>query len=259
MFTRYRLILILSGIVLTLLIAGCAAGAAAGEPRAAAPAAAALAAGQEPMPRTVNVSGWGTASAAPDVAYVRLGVQIMDTNAEQAVAESTRRMTAVMNAIKEMGIAEKDVQTTQYTISVQQQYDREGQPTGEITYRVINQIQVTLRDLSRTGELLQKTLAAGANTVSGVTFSVEDPKALQEQARDAAIADARAKAEQLATGLGAQLGPVRQISESGGRVPLLEVARPMEVRAAAVGGEVPIAGGELSISVQIQVTFDLVE
>jgi hypothetical protein len=261
MLARYRLFPIIIGTLLILVIAGCApvaTGTTAGAPQAAARSASALATGQEPTPRTVTVSGLGTANAAPDVAYVQLGVQIIETDASLAVEESTTRMAAVMDVIKAMGVAEKDVQTTQYAMSVQQQYDREGKPTGEITYRVSNQVRVKLHDLSKIGELLQKTLAARANTVGGVTFSIEDPDALQQQARDEAIADARTKAEQLAAGLGASLGPVRQVSEFGGGRPVAEVAKTMELRAAG-GGEVPISGGELSVSVQIQVVFDLVE
>ncbi len=260
MLKHYRLFPITIGTLLVLLIAGCAPGAiesTVGVTRAVAPSASTLSAGQESVPRTVTVSGSGTANATPDIAYVQLGVQVIESDAELAVEESTDRMTAVMEVIKDMGIDAKDVQTTQYNMSVQQQYDREGRPTGEITYRVSNQVRVKVRDLTMIGELLQKALAAGANTVGGVTFSIEDPKALQKQARDLAIADAREKAEQLAAGLGASLGPVRQVSEFGVSRPMPEAAKVMEMR--AVGGEVPISGGELSVSVQIEVVFDLAE
>ncbi len=261
MLKRYRLFPIVAGMLFVLLIAGCAPGAiesTAGVTRAVAPSVSTLSAGQESMPRTVTVSGSGTANATPDIAYVQLGVQVIESDAELAVKESTDRMTAVMQVIKEMGIEEKDVQTTQYNMSVQQQYDRDGQPTGEITYRISNQVRVKVRDLTKIGELLQKTLAAGANTVGGVTFSIEDPKALQKQARDLAIADAREKAEQLAAGLGASLGAVRQVSEFSAGRPVPEAAPVMEMRAVG-GGEVPVSGGELSVSVQIQVVFDLAE
>lgn len=258
MFARYRLFPMIAAALLILLVAGCAPaaiGTTASAPQTTARTAAALQTDQQPMPRTVSVTGSGTASAAPDVAYVQLGVEVIDTNAEQDVTESTNRMTAVMDAIKGMDIPEKDIQTVQYNISVEQQRDNQGQPTGEIRYHVINQVRVTLHDLSKTGELLQNALAAGANSVNSVTFSIENPEVLQQQARDQAIADAKSKADQLASGLGAQLGPVREISESGGVRPVMEAA-PALVRSAA-SSAVPVSGGELSVSVQIQVVFDL--
>lgn len=243
--------------LLILSVAGCTTGAigtAVGSPQAEARPAAALQAGSDSNPRTVSVSGSGTASAAPDVAYVQLGVEVINPDATQAVQDSTDRMTAVMDALKELGIADKNIQTVQYNISVEQQRDQQGQPTGEIRYHVNNRIRVTVDDISQVGDLLQKTLAAGANTVDSINFSIKDPEALQQQARDAAIADAKAKAEQLATGFDAQLGPVYQINESGGGVPRPQAEAPVMMQAS---GAVPVSGGELNISVDIQVTFEL--
>lgn len=223
----------------------------------AAPRAAALQTGTEPAPRTISVSGMGMASAPPDVAEIQLGVETVDTDAGRAISENTRRMSAVMDVFKTMNIEDKDIQTVRFNMWVEEERDREGQLTGVRRYHVVNQVRVRLRDISRTGELLQRALEAGANTVGGVSFTVADPTELERQARDKAIADARAKAEQLAAGLGAKLGPVRQVSEYGGVVKVVEA--PVAERALAAGAPVPVSGGEFSVTVQIQVVFDIAE
>jgi len=219
----------------------------------------ALQSGGEQMPRTVSVNGVGMASAPPDVAFIQLGAETIHTDAAQAISDNTERMTAVMDVLKAMEIEDKDIQTVSYSMWIEQVYDREGQPTGETRHHVVNQVRVRLRDLSKTGELLQKALEAGANNVGGVSFSVADPKALQQKARDQAIADARSKAEQLATGLGAQLGAIRQASEYGG---VIVPSAPVETFGGGVGGgggPVPVSGGEFSVTVEIQVVFDIAE
>lgn len=232
-------------------------GGSAGDSAPEAARVAALQTGGEPTPRTINVSGMGKASAPPDVAEIQLGVETVNTDVGRAISENTARMSAVMSVLKEMNVADKDVQTTRYNMWIDEERDREGQLTGERRYHVVNQVRVTLRDLAKTGELLQRALEAGANNVGGVSFSVADPTALEREARDLAIANARAKAEQLAAGLGAKLGPVRQVSEFGGVVQAVEA--PMVERALAVGAPVPVSGGEFSVTVQIQVTFDIAE
>lgn len=214
----------------------------------------------QPLPRIISVNGTGMASAQPDVAEIQLGVETVNTNASEAIDGNTERMTAVLNILKQMEVEDKDIQTTNYNIWIEQVTDKQGQPTGEMRYHVVNQIQVKLHDLTKTGELLQQTLKAGANTVGGISFSVANPTALQQEARDQAIADAQAKAEQLAAGLNAKLGPVHQVSEFGGVITPSSAPVAVE-RAAAVGGggPVPVSGGEFSVTVQIQVIFDLVQ
>lgn len=244
-------------VLAALVVSGCAT------PSLAAPAPAAAAApqaaeGSDATPRLLNVSGKGTATAAPDVVYVELGVDVKSTSASEAVSESTDRMTKVMEAIKALGVEEKDIQTIAYNIWVEDEYDKQGNPTGKRNYHVANQVRVTLRDLDQVGTLLEDALEAGANTVGGIRFGVEDPTSLQEEARDKAIVDARARAEQLAQGLGVTLGEPYTISEHGVAVPRAENVMLMEApRAAAGGAPVPVSPGELSISVQISVSWSI--
>jgi uncharacterized protein YggE len=208
----------------------------------------------EAMPRTITVTGSGSANATPDIAQVQLGVEISDSDAGAAIQQSNERMTAVMDALKEQGIAEKDIQTVQFNMSVEEQRDKDGQLTGEVRYHIINRVRVKVRDLSQTGNVIQAALDAGANTVDNIGFSIEDSAGLEQMARDDAIANATAVAEQLATGFGAQLGPIRQVQELGVSRPVPEAARSLQFDAAA---PVPVSGGELSVSVQIQAVFDI--
>ncbi len=211
----------------------------------------------EPMPRTISINGLGMASAPPDVALIQLGAETIHTDAAQAISDNTERMTAVMDVLKAMKVEDKDIQTVSYSMWIEQVYDREGQPTGETRYHVVNHVRIRLRDLSKTGELLQKAMEAGANNVGGISFSVSDPEALQQKARDLAIADAQAKAKQLAAGLGAQLGPLRQVSEYGG---IIAPSVPVFAEGGrGGGGSVPVSGGEFSVTVEIQVAFDIAE
>lgn len=242
--------------LLAVLVAGCAVPAAAGgSPATTNTLAAAQQANSETLPRTISVNGSGVASAAPDVAYVTLGVETVNADPAQAVAENNTKMTAVMEALKALGIPETDIQTVNYTMWIEQVVDRDGVPTGETKYHVSNQIRVKVTDFSKTGDVLQAALAEGANTVAGVEFAVSDPTALQQQARDKAMADAQAKAGQLATGFNVTLGPVRNINEFSG------IVQPVAAIPLGAGGDskVPVSGGSFSVSVEVQVVYDIAE
>jgi uncharacterized protein YggE len=196
-------------------------------------------------------------NAQPDVALVDLGVSVVDTDANEAFNENTTRMEAVMDALKEMAVQEQDIQTVSYNMWIEQVYDREGQPTGENRYHVIHQVRVRVRDLDKTGELMQQVLEAGANNVGGITFSVADSAALQREAREKALADAKAKAEQLASSLGVQLGAPRQVNELSGHLMPLPAAYAEGIGGG--GGPVPVSGGEFSVMVDIQLVFEIAD
>jgi uncharacterized protein YggE len=205
----------------------------------------------------ISVVGTGTVSAPPDVALVDLGVEVVDSDANAAFTENTKRMTAVKGVLKEMDIPEDDIQTVNYNMWIEQVYDRNGQPTGENRYHVTHHVRVRVSDLNATGELLQNTLEAGANNFGGISFSVADTAALQREARERALSDAKAKAEQLASSMGVRLGTPRLVSELGGQAtPFLAADMGGGVGG---GGPVPVSGGEFSVRVEIQLVFDIAE
>ncbi|MCO6453179.1 MAG: SIMPL domain-containing protein [Caldilineales bacterium] len=216
-----------------------------------------VAAPAESIPKTISVSGAGVVSAPPDVAYLDLGVEIIDTDPAKAVADNTEKMAAVMDALTGQGIEAKDIATTNYSVWMEQVVDKDGVPTGETRYHVVNSVRATLSDLSKSGEVLQAALAAGANTVGGISFGISDPATLQTQARDLAIANAQAKAEQLAAGFGATLGPIRQVSEYATGIPLMKEAYASTVDGRGGGGPVPISTGEFSVQVELQAVYDI--
>jgi len=206
-------------------------------------------------PYTISVTGSGLASASPDIADINLGVDSSGTSASEVIAENTTQMNKVLEAIRALGIADEDIQTVSYNMWVEQVYNPEnGLPTGEIRYHINNQLRIRLRDLTQTGKLLEDALGAGANTVNGIAFSIENPTALQAKARELAIASARAKAESLAAGLGVKLGDVRQVSEySSGAVPVASYAKAEGMG----GGDLSISTGSTAITVDVQIVFDI--
>jgi len=217
----------------------------------------AYAAGNGDIAYTINVNGSGVATSQPDVADVRFGVESINANASEAVSENTTKMKAVMEAIKALGIEDKDIQTVDYSMWVEQVYDPErGVPTGEMRYHINNQVNVKLYDISLVGQLLENVLKAGANTVGGITFGVDDPTVLQAQAREQALKQARARAEELASGLGVKVGKVHQVSEYSSGV----ASAPMAMRVEGMGGgDMPIASGSYNVTVDVQVVFDIIQ
>jgi uncharacterized protein YggE len=204
----------------------------------------------------ISVVGRGVVNAAPDVALVDLGVAIVASEANEAFSENTTRMKAVMDVLTANGIQEQDIQTVSYNMWIEQVYDRDGQPTGENRYHVVHQVRVRVRDLETTGDLLQQALEAGANNVGGISFGVADSAALQGEARDKALVNAQAKAEQLAKSLGVKLGAPRQVIELSGQATPFPAAHVVE---GIGGGPVPVSGGEFSVTVDIQLVFDISE
>ena len=207
--------------------------------------------------RTLSVSGSGVAYGTPDIATVQIGVQSRNTDAAAAVADNTTRMNAVTAAIKELGVADVDIQTTNFSIYPQQDYDPQtGQPTGTTTYVVDNSVNITLRDLTQVGAVLGRVAEAGANNIYGISFGVSDPAALEAEARAKAMADAKARAEQLAQAAGVTLDVHITISEyMGGAGPIYA-----DSKVAMVGGggaPVPVSTGQLQISLSVSVVYGI--
>ncbi len=210
-------------------------------------------------PYIINVNGSGEASITPDIADVRFGVESINTDAAAALNENSTKMSAILAAVKALGIEDKDVQTAEYNMWIEQIYDQEkGTPTGEMRYHVSNQLTVRVRDISKVGSLLGNVLQAGANNVGGISFGVDDITALQSQARKEALENARAKADELAAGLGVKVGKVRQISEvTSGYAPAPMVMRDSMLSAA--GEAISVASGSYNVTVDVQVVFDIIQ
>ena len=173
----------------------------------------------EKLDRLVTVTGEATVTAAPDAAVIRIGVSSQGKTARAASDANAKEMTAVLAAIKDSGIAERDVQTS--WLSLQPQYDPNKTGAARlIGFQVNNQVTVKIRDIGKLPAVLDRAIAAGANEMSGIEFVVSEQSKLLDKARAEAIADARRKAELYANAAGMKVGRVLAISEEGSVPPL---------------------------------------
>jgi uncharacterized protein YggE len=205
--------------------------------------------------RTITVVGEGKVKAQPDIAQASIGVEIIGSDVKQASDEAAATMEAVLAALKAQGVADSDIQTSYYNIWVERPYSPEGTPPSQAIYHVSNNVQVTIRDLSKVTTILGAAIEAGANTINTVTFNISDPTDLRSQAREQAVENAKANAEELATLNGVTLGEVVSVSEvvSSGAYYVSEMAAAAQGLGGGGGG--PILPGEVEISVQLQIAY----
>lgn len=202
--------------------------------------------------RQITVVGHGEAKGRPDMATVQIGVRSQAATAQEALAQNSQQARAIQDKLKELGIDEKDIQTSNF--SIYPMYDNEGRNvTG---YSVENTVSVTIRNLDQTSDLLDQVVQAGANNIYGISFGVADTQELLGQARDQAVQNARVRAEQLAKAAGASVGEVLVITESIGSAPPIPLMR-AEADMAAGSAAPPIAAGEQTYSADVQITFAL--
>jgi uncharacterized protein YggE len=201
----------------------------------------------------ISVSGRGEVFGTPDTLTVTIGVSVGRSTVSEAVDVAAGRATDLIAALEGLGVAEEDIQTSNYSVYPEYEY-RENQAPRITGYRVDNTLDVKIRDLDRAGEVLDAATAAAGDEVrvNGVSFVLEDNDALVVAARAAAWEDAKAKAEQLADLADVRLGAPLTISESLGSVPV-----PMFARAEVAPGDVatPIRPGQETVSVDLTVTF----
>ena len=201
----------------------------------------------------ISVSGRGIAVAAPDIASLSIGVSTVRDSARQARDDAASLVTDLIDSLVENGIAEEDYHTSQFSIAPEIDYRSNGQQVIR-GYRVTSTLAVTVRDLDRVGEVIDDAVDAVGDPirVEGVTFSIEDPLALQSEARALAMADAKTKAEELAALAEVDLGKPITISESsaGGVPPVF-----FQTADLAQTAETPISPGQLEITVSVQVTY----
>lgn len=203
--------------------------------------------------RTIQVSGRGEVTAEPDEAVIRLGVETEADTAQQAVDANNEQMTAVISATLESGIEEANIRTEGFRLQPVYESPEDGQGAELTGYRVSNTASITVRDLAQLGDLLDAAVAAGSNTIEGIQFIISNQAELESAARDAAMADAQQKAEQLTELSGAQLGPVHTILETGIPSPLSFNVTQEE----ALGTSTPIQPGTQTIEATIQVTWEI--
>ena len=181
-----------------------------------------LAQGEE-HDRTIEVTGEGKVSAKPDLAVVTAGVTKQAPEAQDALAQNTEAMNEVVATLKDRGVAAKDIQTSQFSVSpvYEQNRDQRGRDEAPVVvaYRVTNQVTVEVRKIDELGQILDALVQAGANDVSGIRFEVDDPAKLLQAARAKAVEEGRSRAQTLAQAADVALGPVLRIQETGAGFP----------------------------------------
>lgn len=204
--------------------------------------------------RTLSVSGTGQANLAPDIAYIYVGVHTENPTAAAAVTENNTQTQAVIQAIKDFGIDEKDIRTTNFSIYPQDKFDPQtGTPTGDKTYVVDNTVYVTVRKLDQLGDLLDTVVGAGANTVNSVQFDVADKADALKQARADAVKDAEAQAKSLAEAAGVSLGDIQSIGFFDSQ-PIFD-GKGGGGAVAAEAAAVPIQPGQLTFTVTVNISY----
>jgi len=215
----------------------------------------------QPPAATISIEGHGEVQAAPDTAYVTSGVTTQGATAREALDANTKAMAELVATLKEAGIESRDIQTSGFSVSPNYVYTEERDANGYTLppkingYVVTNSVTIRVRDLPSLGQVLDKQVTVGANTINGVSFAVADPSKLLDDARKAAFADARAKAELYAGVAAVELDRIVSISESQG----FDQPQPyaMKSMAMAEAAPVPIEAGELTFSINVSVQWEL--
>lgn len=210
----------------------------------------------QPSQRTLSVTGTGKTYLSPDIAYLTVGVHTEGMDAAEAVASNNSKNQQVKDILLGYQIMPQDIQTTNFSIWPNQQYDQGGNMAG-IIYMVDNTLRVTLRNPDQIGEILNSVIGAGANRIESVQFDAEDKSQALSEARNAALADAENQANELAVAAGLTLGQIQSISTTGGGTPY-----PMfeGMGGGGMGGgdaSVPVSPGQLVLSVEVFTTYQL--
>jgi uncharacterized protein len=206
--------------------------------------------------RTLTVQGQGKVSAIPDIATLSVEVSREGTTLDPILTQVRQDMSKVLEVVKAQAIADKDVQTELFQVHPKYEQDkhRNPRPAG---YVVTNRVSVKVRDLKKTGKVLTAVLNAGATTVDGPDFEIDNPNEIERQALAAATKDAKAKAQTVAEAAGVQLGEIMTINPQSVNWP--GPRRPMMMRAmamsAAAAAEEPISAGEQTLTGYVSITY----
>ena len=211
---------------------------------------------------SISIEGRGEVTATPDMAQINSGVTTQGATAREALDANSAAMAELIAELKAAGIEARDIQTSGFSVNPNYVYTDARDDNGYTLppkingYQVANTVTVTVRALDTLGAILDKSVTIGANTINGVTFAVADPSELYNEARKAAFADARDKAELYATAAGGTLDEINSISESQGFNSPQPVAM-YAMRAEAASADVPVEGGELTFSINVNVQWEL--
>ena len=205
------------------------------------------------------VTGQGKVTVVPDIAVLRLGIEAQEATVAEAQTKASEAMNKVMTALTDSGVMEKDIQTQYFSIRQVTKWDREKEEEIVVGYRVTNMVIAKIRDIDKAGSIIDAVVEAGGDLtrINSLGFSVDDPSAYYEEARGKAMADAKAKAEQLAELAEVVLGKPTYISE-GTQVPPI-YPRGVVYEEAVPSAVPPISPGETEISLTVQIAYAILK
>ncbi|HEX7495141.1 MAG TPA: SIMPL domain-containing protein [Candidatus Limnocylindrales bacterium] len=203
---------------------------------------------------TVTVFGSGQVSVAPDVADVVLGVSITKSTVAEAQSAAATSMASVVAALKKDGVDTKDIVTVNLSLSPVYDYNNNGSAPRLVGQQYANTVRVTVRDLKNVAAVVDDTVAAGATTIQGISFRLDDPKTVQSQARQLAMNDALAKATALTAAANVSVKGVASISETS-TTPIIYNGATLDSKAAAAQVATPIQTGTTDVVITVTVTY----
>jgi uncharacterized protein len=207
-----------------------------------------------PPEHTISVAGSGKVTVTPDMATISLGVVVERRTAKAAREAAAEAMTHVVAAVRAIGIDEKDIATA--NVSLGPVYDYPTNGSARIRgYQLSNTVTVTVRDIAKVTDVLDDGVTAGATSVDGVSFDVSDRAASEAKAREAAVRDAKAKADTLAAGLGVRIAGVSSVSEQVSTPVWYDRSFVSAAPAAGEKADTPVLAGTTDVTITVQVTF----
>jgi uncharacterized protein YggE len=238
---RKNFVFILVSLALAIVLGACAAAPAATSPQTPA--------------HTLAVAGQGKVTIVPDIAYVNIGVHSEADNVAEALRSNTSQAQNIAQALQSMGVGAEDIQTSNFNIYPQQQFGPNGEQLG-IKYMVDNTVYVTVRDLSKLGDLLDKVVSSGANNINGISFDASDKEKSIAQARQLAIDDAKSQAVELAKAAGVTLGEIQNLNVFSNNGPISM----FDAKGGAAGvsaGSVPVSAGQMIVTADASITYEI--
>lgn len=203
----------------------------------------------------IIVVGEGSVETAPDMATISLGVTTEAEDAAEAMSANSEATASVLDRVKAAGVAPRDVQTSGLSLSPNWARDESNGTNSIVGFIASNQVTVRVRDLEALGGILDDVVRNGANTFNGLTFGLQDPDPVLDEARKDAVAEALRKAKLYAEAAGVTLGPIAELSEITSQSP-----QPMYARGGAMmEASVPVEEGEVSIAAEVTVEFEIAE
>jgi uncharacterized protein len=205
-------------------------------------------------PHVINVTGNGQVYLIPDVAYINVGVHTVADTVSEALKANNTQATAVSSSLTELGVDVKDIQTSAFNVYPQQQYGPQGEVTST-TYAVDNTVYITVRDLSKLGQILDVVIQNGANTINGIQFDVLDKSNALSDVRKQAVVDAHKQAQELADAAGVTLGDLVSINltQSSALTPVYGG----KGGAMNTAAQTPISAGQLTLSMDASLVYEI--